>query len=215
VRVVLLGAALAGVLVVVLGFVLTRDGGEVDFRGSQPPEGLTLPAVVADTPGFEGKALAITFLDTQCTEACPIAASQMAEAVRTLGDDRDRVLAVAYSVDPANDTPASIRSFLRRNRAEDELRYVDGTVRSLQEVWKAFQILPSYETGSSNMHSVPVRVYDAEGRWRSTLHPGVDLTPANLAHDLEAALSASENVGAARAPTSDALSGRSLFFRPG
>jgi hypothetical protein len=37
------------------------------------------------------------------------------------------------------------------------------------------------------MHSAPVRVYDGRGRWRSTLHPGVDLTPANLAHDLRLA----------------------------
>jgi hypothetical protein len=39
------------------------------------------------------------------------------------------------------------------------------------------------------MHSAPVRVYDAEGRWRSTLNAGVDLTPANLAHDLRLASS--------------------------
>jgi hypothetical protein len=38
------------------------------------------------------------------------------------------------------------------------------------------------------MHSAPVRIYDREGRWRSTLHAGVDLTPANLAHDIGLAL---------------------------
>jgi cytochrome oxidase Cu insertion factor (SCO1/SenC/PrrC family) len=188
VRIVLLVAALVGALAVVVGFVLTRDGDEADFRGSQPPEGLVLPEVVADTPEFDGKALAVTFLDTQCTEACPIAASQMAEAVRLLGEDRGRVLAVAYSVDPLRDTPASIRSFLERNRATEEIRYVDGSVASLRPVWRSFKILPSHQTGNSNMHSVPVRVYDTEGRWRSTLHPGVDLTAANLAHDLELAL---------------------------
>jgi cytochrome oxidase Cu insertion factor (SCO1/SenC/PrrC family) len=182
-------AALLGVLAVVLGLVLTRGADEADFRGSQPPEGLMLPAAAAATPGIQGKVLAVTFLDTQCTEACPIAASQIADAMRLLGDDRSRALAIAYSVDPAHDTPASIRRFLERNDAVSEVRYVDGTVAELQPIWKEFQILPSYETGSSNRHSVPVRVYDAEGRWRSTLHPGVDLTPANLAHDLREALS--------------------------
>ena len=182
-------AALLGVLAVVLGLVVTREGDGADFRGTQAPDGFVLPEQVASMPGVQGKALAITFLDTQCTEACPIAASQMADAVRLLGDDKSRVLALAYSVDPVNDTPASIRRFLERNDAASELRYVDGTVAELQPIWKAFQILPSYQTGNSNMHSVPVRVYDAEGRWRSTLHPGVDLTPANLAHDLQAASS--------------------------
>ena len=189
VRLILVIAALLGMLALVLGLVLARGDGEAaDFRGSQPPEGLMLPQAVAETPGVEGKAVAVTFLDTQCTEACPIAASQIADAVRLLGDDKSRVLALAYSVDPVEDTPASIRTFLERNDAVSELRYVDGTVAELRPIWKAFQILPSYETGNSNMHSVPVRVYDTEGRWRSTLHPGVDLTAANLAHDLRAAL---------------------------
>lgn len=183
----LLAATLVGALAVVLGLVLTQEDGAPDFRGSEPPEGLELPQVVAGSPGVEGKALAITFLDTQCTEACPIAASVIAEAVRLLNDDRGRILAIAYSTDPRNDTPESIRTFLRQNRAEGAIRYVDGTVASLREVWSAFKILPSVDTGNSNMHSVPVRVYDSEGRWRSTLHPGVDLTAANLAHDLQVA----------------------------
>jgi hypothetical protein len=52
---------------------------------------------------------------------------------------------------------------------------------------KAFAVAASHDTGNSNMHSAPVRVYDRDGRWRSKLHSGVDLTPANLAHDLRAA----------------------------
>jgi cytochrome oxidase Cu insertion factor (SCO1/SenC/PrrC family) len=188
VRIALLAAALLGALAVVLGFVLTREDDEPSFRGSVPPEGLTLPSRVADEPGVAGKALAVTFLDTQCTEACPIAATQVAEAMRLLGEDRGRVLALAYSVDPLNDTPASIRSFLAKNRATGEIRYVDGSVADLRPIWSEFKILASHGTGNSNMHSAPVRVYDAEGRWRSTLHPGVDLSAANLAHDLRSAL---------------------------
>jgi protein SCO1 len=195
-RVALLAAALLAALAVVVGFVLARDGDGVDFRGSQPPEGLSMPAFAVELEGggvlrsdeLQAKAVAVTFLDTQCTEACPIAAAQIGEAMRLLDDDRDRVVALAFSVDPENDTARSIRAFLARFRAREELRYVDGPVDELRPVWSAFQIQPSVDSGDSNLHSVPVRVYDTEGRWRSTLHPGVDLTPANLAHDLEAAL---------------------------
>jgi cytochrome oxidase Cu insertion factor (SCO1/SenC/PrrC family) len=198
VKVVLLLAALLAALAVLLGFVLTRDGDEADFRGSQPPEGLTMPEfnVELDDASFlrsdelRDRAVAVTFLDTQCTEACPIAATQIAEALRLLGDERDRVVALAFSVDPEHDTVRSIRAFLSRSRAYGLIRYVDAPVENLRPVWSAFQIQPSVETGNSNLHSVPVRVYDTEGRWRSTLHPGVDLTAANLAHDLELALDA-------------------------
>jgi cytochrome oxidase Cu insertion factor (SCO1/SenC/PrrC family) len=192
----LLAAALFGALAVVLGFVLARDGGEPDFRGSEPPEGLAMPEFSVDvrdgstvsTSGLRGKAVAVTFLDTQCTEACPVVAAQMGQAMRLLGSDRRDTVALAFSVDPVNDTPARIRSFLARFGAVDAIRYVDGSVADLRPVWSGFKILPSHDTGESNMHSAPVRVYDKEGRWRSTLHPGVDLTAANLAHDLRAAL---------------------------
>jgi hypothetical protein len=43
--------------------------------------------------------------------------------------------------------------------------------------------------GNANVHSAPVRIYDPRGTWVSTLAAGVDLTPANLAHDVRSALS--------------------------
>jgi cytochrome oxidase Cu insertion factor (SCO1/SenC/PrrC family) len=183
--------ALLAALAVVLGFVIARGGEEDDFRGSEPPPDLTMPPFDVggiDSEGLRGKAVAVTFLDTQCTDACPVAAAQIGRAVDLLAGDRAKVAVLAFSVDPAGDTPASIERFLRRFRALGRIRYVDGTVAEFRPLWRAFGVLPSVDTGSSNMHSVPVRVYDRDGRWRSTLHPGVDLTPANLAHDLEAAL---------------------------
>lgn len=188
-KLVLAGAALLGALAVLLGLVLSRGEDGAQFRGSTPPEGLAMPtAAYRVEPALRDKAVAVTFLDTQCTEACPIVARQIGEAMRLLDDERGRVLAVAFSVDPVNDTPARIQSFLGRFQAQDELRYVSGTVPELRPVWDGFKILPSVDTENSNMHSAPVRVYDAEGLWRSTLHPGVDLSAANLAHDLQAAL---------------------------
>jgi protein SCO1 len=195
-------AVLIGALVVALAIpatvLLARGGEEADFRGSEPPAGLMLPAFqLSDDQGrtvrsteLGGKALAVTFLDTECTEACPIIAAQVPRALRALGDDRSAVEALAITVDPVGDTRERIETFLRRYGAAGTLRYLDGTVAELRPVWRAFQVASSLDSGDSNMHSAPVRVYDGEGRWRSTLHPGVDLTPANLAHDLREALNA-------------------------
>ena len=187
--------ALLAALLVPAAFLLTRSSEEEDFRGNRAPEGLTLPAFeLQDDEGrpvrsseLRGKALAVTFLDVQCTEACPIIAAQLGQALRALGEDRADVEALAISVDPVRDTPARIDEFLRRYRAKGALRYLDGTVAQLRPIWKAFAVAASHDTGDSNMHSAPVRVYDGRGRWRSTLHPGVDLTAANLAHDLRVA----------------------------
>ena len=79
--------------------------------------------------GLRGKAVAVTFLDTQA-RGCPIVAAQMGEAIRLLRNNAARRRRARLSVDPVNDTPARIRSFLTRFRALDEIRYVDGTWRS-------------------------------------------------------------------------------------
>jgi cytochrome oxidase Cu insertion factor (SCO1/SenC/PrrC family) len=199
VRLVLIVAALLAALVVPAALLLIRDDRSVDFRGSAAPEGFALPSFalrddqgrVVRSTDLRGKAVAVTFLDAQCTDACPVIAAQVGQAVRGLADDRSDVEALAFTVDPVRDTQAKINAFLRRYRAKGDLRYLDGTVAELRPLWKSFQVAAAHDTGNPNMHSAPVRVYDKEGRWRSTLHPGVDLTPANLVTDLRAARSAS------------------------
>lgn len=195
-RIALLVAALAGALAIAGAALLARGEDAPDFRGSEPPVERTLPEFelrdeagrVVRAEDLRGKALAVTFLDVRCTEACPVIAAQLGRAMKLMGDRRGDVEAVAITVDPVHDTAARIDAFLRRNRANGELRYLDGSVRELRPVWKAFSVLSAEETGSPNMHSAPVRIYDREGRWRSTLHAGVDLTPANLVHDIGLAL---------------------------
>lgn len=190
--------ALVAALAIPATVLLARGGAETDFRGTEPPEGLMLPAFeLRDDQGrqvrsadLRGKALAVTFLDTECTEACPIIAAQMSQAIKALGSDRGGVEALAITVDPVGDTPERIENFLASYRATGTLRYLDGTVAELRPIWRGFMVASSLDSGNSNLHSAPVRVYDGQGRWRSTLHAGVDLTPASLAHDLREALSA-------------------------
>jgi protein SCO1/2 len=198
VRIAVVVGVLVAALAVPAGVLLARGGEEPDFRGSQPADGLVLPDfALRDDHGrlvrskeLRGKALAVTFLDTECTEACPIIAAQVSQAVKALGGERDRVEALAITVDPVGDTRERIADFLARYRARGTLRYLDGTVAELRPVWRGFQVASSLDSGDSNLHSAPVRVYDREGRWRSTLHAGVDLTAASLANDLREALRA-------------------------
>jgi protein SCO1 len=192
-------AALLAALAIPAALLLTRGHDGPDFRGSTPPAAIGLPVFALEddegrevrSPELRGKAVAVTFLDSRCTDACPIIAAQIGEAVRTLGKERADFEAMAITTDPVHDTPAAIDTFLRRFRAKGQLRYLDGTVGELRPLWSAFSVVAAYDTGQANMHSAPVRIYDGNGRWRSTLSPGVDLTPANLVHDLREARDAS------------------------
>jgi cytochrome oxidase Cu insertion factor (SCO1/SenC/PrrC family) len=167
-----------------------------DYRGSEPPGGIRLPSfALRDYTGelvksrdLRRKVVVITFLDSQCTESCPVIASQVGRTIDLLTpSERSHLEAVAISTDPAEDTTASVRRFLRRQGAAGKLRYLTRPEQRFRSVWKSFQILSSLESGKDTIHSAPVRVYDRAGMWVSTLHAGLNLTPANLAHDIRTA----------------------------
>jgi cytochrome oxidase Cu insertion factor (SCO1/SenC/PrrC family) len=91
-------------------------------------------------------------------------------------------------VNPASDTPASVRKFLRDRHALG-LDFLLGTTKQMRPVWRAFHVIAAAETGNADVHSADVRVYDRGGEWVSTLHLPPDLTATNLAHDVRKALS--------------------------
>ena len=193
-----LGVGVAGALMWSLGGG-SPAAGSGQYRGSEPPGGIAMidfslrnhdgrPVRSAD---LRGRVTVLTFLDSQCTESCPVIAWTVARALDALTQDERRdVRAVAISTDPTEDTESSVRSFLVRNRAVGRLLYLGGgqPEGELREVWNEFKVLSSLESGQDTLHSAPVRIYDRSGTWVATLHAGADLTEANLAHDIRVAL---------------------------
>jgi cytochrome oxidase Cu insertion factor (SCO1/SenC/PrrC family) len=144
-----------------------------------------------DQNDLRRRIVVLTFLDSQCTDTCPILASQIGQVIASLPPaDRDEVIAVAISTDPSEDTPRAVREFLEQQRALGKLLYLSGPETDMRTLWKRFQIFSSLESGKDTLHSAPVRIYDRDGVWVATLHAGVDLTEANLLHDIRAALAA-------------------------
>lgn len=172
------------------------------YRGSEPPGRIALPDfALRDVSGrvvaasdLRGRVALVTFLDSQCTESCPVIAWQVARAIDALEpEERRQVVALAITTDPTEDTRESVLGFLRRNRAVGRIRWVGGgePVRRLRAVWRSFQVLSSLESGEDEVHSAPVRIYDRKGVWVATLHAGADLTTENLLHDLRLAIARS------------------------
>jgi protein SCO1 len=200
----ILSAALVGTLLATREVASEPDstsswpGGVGSYRGSEPPAGIHLPDfalrdVVSGrsvrTGDLDGRVVLVTFLDTDCSEQCPIIAGQIGAALSRLDEEaRAKTRAVAISVNPLIDTRASVMRFLREHRVRGELRYLSGTLRELRPVWRDFHILSAYETGDADTHSADVRTFDPTGEWVATLHAGADLTPENLAHDIVTAL---------------------------
>ncbi len=184
----------------VAALALARGGSRADYRGSEPPAGIALPEFalhdyrgrLVTSESLRGDVVLVTFLDSQCTDACPLIARQVTDALALLGREHSaRVVPLAITTDPAEDTPAAVRTFLRKHGAERTLSYLVGNEQALRPVWRAFGVLPSVETGKDDMHSAPVRIYDRKGEWVATQHSGADLSAQSLAHDLRLAAASS------------------------
>ncbi len=193
---------LAGALTLAVGGdsqspeIVTANG-EGAYRGSEPPGTNRLPDFslrnydgrVVRAADLKGKVVLITFLDSQCTETCPILAAQIGQGIDRLSlRERQEVVAVAISTDPAEDTAASVRAFLSKQGAIGKLLFLVGAEDDMRALWKRFMILSSLESGEDTLHSAPLRIYDRELVWAATLHAGADLSTENLVHDIRVAL---------------------------
>ncbi len=116
------------------------------YRGSTPPRGLHAPDFslrsyrggLVRMRDLRGKVVLVTFLDTKCTDKCPIIASQIGVALPLLPRAaRRQVVALAITVDPRVDSPASVRRFLRRRHALG-MDFLLGSIKKLRQVWRAF-----------------------------------------------------------------------------
>ena len=137
---------------------------------------------------LRGRVALLSFVDSKCTQKCPIVTSVIAQAVRQLpAKARRQVVPLLMSVDPEVDTAVSIHRFLAR-RGALTLTYLVGPVREMRPIWKAYGILAAVDTGNTDIHSSDVRIFDRHGIWVSTQHASEDLTPANLRHDTLEAL---------------------------
>jgi protein SCO1/2 len=195
--VVVAAVAVVAAIVVVVVSVTGDEDDAASYRGSRPPAGIMLgqfdlrdyTGVRVSRDDLEGKVVLLTFLESKCKEACPIIASQVAHAIERLTlEERRQVVAIAISTHPADDTPANVRAFLRKQRAEGKLHYLVGSEQELRPVWQRFGVFSALDSGDADTHSASVHVYDRSGEWVASLHPGIDLTPANLVHDLGVAL---------------------------
>jgi protein SCO1/2 len=198
-RLVLLAIAGALPLIAALTglFVLRDADATAAYRGSRPPTDLraadfslrSYTGREVSMSELRDKVLVLTFLDAQCKESCPVIAATAPRALaRLAAADRRRVAVVAITTDPREDTPAAVRRFLRRYGAVRTLEYLIGPAAAVRRTWRDYGVLPSEETGSDTMHSAPVRIYAPGGEWVSSLGAGADLSPRNLAHDIQVAI---------------------------
>lgn len=180
---------LAAAALIAIGAVALAErskGGDDGFDGSLLPADVPAPAFdLRDQDGrsttlaeFRGKPVIATFLYSHCKDTCPAEARLVNQAVKELGNPPATVL--AFTVDPAGDTPASVRAFLRKEKITVPFRWLLGTKAQLEPIWKGYAVTPQR---ADEEHMARIVLIDKKGMQRVG-YPFDQTTPDRIAHDM-------------------------------
>jgi len=174
------------VALVAVALASRGSGGGKDFDGSLLPAGVRAPAFdLRDQNGqrvsmaeFHGTPVIATFLYSHCKDTCPVEARLINQAVLKLGEPRATV--IAFTVDPAHDTPASVHAFLRREQIQVPFHWVLGKWNQLKPIWKGYAVTPQLDDAE---HMARIVLIDKRGMQRIG-YPLDQTTPDRIAHDM-------------------------------
>jgi protein SCO1/2 len=133
---------------------------------------------------FRGDLVILTFMYTRCPDVCPLTAEKLHTVQTTLGKDASKVVMLAVSVDPTDDTQAAALTFSQEHRLTSNWHFLIGTQSELSPVWSAYSIYaqPTATTGQS-MHSEAVYLIDQQGHERVLLDD--DFTTTEMTSNLK------------------------------
>jgi len=174
--------------------VAACDGGGAKFRSTDitgADFGRTLALTGHDgkprtLEDFRGKAVVLFFGYARCPDICPTTLADMAQTMKALGADADRVQVLFVTVDPARDT----REVLSQYVPAFDPRFLGlyGDEEATRRAAKEFKVIYEKREGSAPGaytmdHSAQSYVLDPKGRLR--LFVRHDRIAADLAADLQ------------------------------
>jgi len=145
------------------------------------------PRTLAD---FRGKVVTVFFGFTHCPDVCPTTLAEMAQVVKELGPDADKLQVLFITVDPERDTPQVLKQYVPS--FHPSFLGLHGDLEATRRVAKEFKVYfqkqPARNGGYSVDHGAGTFILDREGRLR--LYAQYGQGPAALVHDIRILLRA-------------------------
>ena len=116
---------------------------------------------------FRGKAVVLFFGFTHCPDVCPTTLGDIANALKSLGPDAERVQVLFVTVDPERDTPQALAQYV--TAFDPRFLALYGDLAATQRTSKEFKIyFEKRRSGDSYTidHSAQSYVIDPQGRLR-------------------------------------------------
>lgn len=153
-------------------------GGSLSYTGTElesaPAPAFTLQdqrGAAVSLADQRGKVVLLTFLDPLCTDNCLILAQEIAAAQDRLGEDAQDVAVLAININPDEQSPAAMRTFLQRQGLDENpaWHFLGGEWEAVTEAVTAYYVSagePKPSKPGEVLHQDVVFLIDRDGELR-------------------------------------------------
>ncbi|MDP1559538.1 MAG: SCO family protein [Nitrosomonas sp.] len=140
---------------------------------------------------FKDKVVVIFFGYTQCPDMCPVTMGLLAEAMKQIGNEAQRVQVIFITLDPARDTPDILEQYV--TSFDPNFIGLTGNENTIKATAADFKVHSQKNPAGSDIqsvdHSTGTYLFDTQGKIRLYIRygEGVEL----FVHDIKALLKAS------------------------
>ena len=145
-----------------------------DISGTKLGRDWTLTGMDGKTytlQSFAGKVVLVLLGFTQCPDVCPTSLAELAQVMKLLGTEADRVQVLMISVDPERDTPDVLRAYV--SGFDPRFLGLTGTAEQVKQAASSFKAYyakaPTSNGGYSVDHSASFYLLDTKGEARVLL----------------------------------------------
>jgi len=134
---------------------------------------------------FSGKVVVLEFMDSHCTDICPLVSAEFVAAYHDLGPLAGRVVFAAVNVNRYHATVGDVALFSDEHQLSSipDWHFFTGTLASLQAVWRGYGIeVQARGPNTDVVHTSSVYFIDLQGRERYLAAPMADYTAAGAAY---------------------------------
>lgn len=166
-----------------------------DFMGLSPAGGAAAPDVtMTDQTGqavslsgleAQGRVIVLEFMDSHCTDICPIISQEFKYAHQQLGSDASKVAFVGVNVNPFHAAVADVSGFTAEQglTAVPEWHFLTGDIAQLQKTWKDYGVVVQAPNPNTDIiHSDYIYFIDSTGHERYIASPNEDHTAGGAAY---------------------------------
>ena len=170
----------------------SQNGSGDAALGGTPAPGFTLVDQFGQTHSlsdFHGKVVVLAFIDSRCTDVCPLTAQVLRQSIARLGARAGQVQLLAVNANPTATSVADVRQWSDQHGMTSDWLFLTGSADQLQPLWAAYHLDVEVAANGDVTHTPAVYLIDRQGgeQWLDLTDPsGAAMAGevADLVHEL-------------------------------